>query len=119
MGIIKLAIKDFSRWIFWYPFRWLVTILPISWAYKLGYCMAYFLYLLNTRRKEKTRSELMRMDLGMGISADAIPHLFEKFYRDPAHRGHAQGVGLGLPLVKHIMEAHHGTVEVESSCGKG
>ena len=58
-------------------------------------------------------------DRGRGIPADVIPHLFERFYRAPEVRRDIQGVGLGLPLVSHIMGAHRGTVEVESVVGKG
>lgn len=58
-------------------------------------------------------------DRGLGISPESLPHLFERFYRDPDHSKHARGVGLGLPLVKHIMDAHSGTVEVQSTVGKG
>ena len=59
------------------------------------------------------------VDRGSGISEEVLPHLFEKFYRDPSHSLRVQGVGLGLPLVKHIMEVHGGKVEVESEIGKG
>ena len=58
-------------------------------------------------------------DRGRGIPSDALPHLFERFYRVPEVRRDVQGVGLGLPLVKHIMVAHRGRVEVESVVGKG
>jgi signal transduction histidine kinase len=58
-------------------------------------------------------------DCGEGVSRDALPHLFEKFYRDPARSSGVQGVGLGLPLVKHIMDAHGGAVLVKSTPGKG
>ncbi len=58
-------------------------------------------------------------DSGMGISPFVLPHLFEKFFRDPAHSGEISGVGLGLPLVKHIMDAHNGSVNVESIPGRG
>jgi signal transduction histidine kinase len=58
-------------------------------------------------------------DHGSGISGEALPHLFEKFYREPTHSGAVQGVGLGLPLVKHIMDAHNGRVEVRSTLSKG
>ena len=58
-------------------------------------------------------------DRGRGIPSDVIPHLFERFYRAPEVRRDIQGVGLGLPLVSHIMGAHGGTVEVESVVGKG
>ena len=58
-------------------------------------------------------------DLGRGIPREAVPHLFEKFYRAPEIRTAVHGVGLGLPLVKHIMGAHRGTVEVDTAVGKG
>jgi two-component system phosphate regulon sensor histidine kinase PhoR len=58
-------------------------------------------------------------DRGRGIPTDAFPHLFEKFYRVPEVRREIQGVGLGLPLVNHIMAAHRGTVEVASVVGTG
>lgn len=58
-------------------------------------------------------------DRGRGISAEALPHLFERFYRDPASSESVQGVGLGLPLVKRIMTEHGGSVEVTSTPGKG
>jgi len=58
-------------------------------------------------------------DRGRGIPSDAVPHLFERFYRAPDVRRDIQGVGLGLPLVSHIMAAHRGNVEVESVVGKG
>ena len=58
-------------------------------------------------------------DRGIGIPPEALPSLFQKFYRAVDHRGHARGVGLGLPLVKHIMDAHGGTVSVESTPGRG
>ncbi|HXX65144.1 MAG TPA: ATP-binding protein [Bacteroidota bacterium] len=58
-------------------------------------------------------------DRGRGIPPEVIPHLFERFYRAPDVRRDVQGVGLGLPLVKHIMDAHNGTVEVTSEVGEG
>jgi len=58
-------------------------------------------------------------DRGPGIPAESLPHLFERFYRDPTVKRKIQGVGLGLPLVRHIMDAHGGHVEVESTVGKG
>jgi signal transduction histidine kinase len=58
-------------------------------------------------------------DRGFGIPPSALPHLFEKFYRDASVKERVQGVGLGLPLVKHIMDAHGGKVEVDSALGRG
>jgi signal transduction histidine kinase len=58
-------------------------------------------------------------DRGLGIPAGALHHLFEKFFRDPSLPHRIQGVGLGLSVVKHIMTAHGGSVEVKSVPGKG
>ncbi len=59
-------------------------------------------------------------DYGIGIPEAEMPNIFEKFYR--VHEGaasHAGGTGLGLALVKHIMDAHGGDVKVRSEVGKG
>ena len=59
-------------------------------------------------------------DTGMGISPDALPHLFERFYRaDPARSRQTQGAGLGLALAKWIAERHRGTIDVKSQPGEG
>jgi two-component system phosphate regulon sensor histidine kinase PhoR len=59
-------------------------------------------------------------DRGIGIPAECHEKIFEKFYRVSGGLVHtAKGSGLGLALVRHIVHAHDGTVEVESSLGKG
>ena len=59
-------------------------------------------------------------DTGVGIPEDEIQHLFGKFYRVEANKKHAKGTGLGLNLVKQIIEnIHGGRVFVRSSVGKG
>lgn len=59
-------------------------------------------------------------DTGLGIPPDELPRLFEKFYRVREHRKVAQGTGLGLSLVKEIVETvHHGMVSVQSRVGSG
>ncbi len=58
-------------------------------------------------------------DQGRGIPSDAIPHLFERYYRGAKEKYEKRGVGLGLSLVKHIMDAHDGKVKVKSKPGKG
>ncbi len=59
-------------------------------------------------------------DTGLGIPPDAIPKLFDKFYRVENYKRVAKGTGLGLSLCKHIVETlHHGQVGVESELGMG
>jgi len=59
-------------------------------------------------------------DSGVGIPANEIDKVFERFYRGgDAHTRAAKGSGLGLTLVKEIVEAHGGTVRVESEVGRG
>jgi two-component system OmpR family sensor kinase len=59
-------------------------------------------------------------DTGPGISKEALPFLFERFYRtQDARRSEHSGSGLGLAIVKSIVEAHNGKVEVFSEVGEG
>jgi NtrC-family two-component system sensor histidine kinase KinB len=55
---------------------------------------------------------------GEGIAAEHMAHLFEQFYRVPGQQDES-GIGLGLSIVKEIVEAHGGTVGAESNPGKG
>ena len=59
-------------------------------------------------------------DTGIGIPEEALPHIFEPFYRVDQSRSRAVGgAGLGLPLVKDIVEKHGGEVAVKSAAGEG
>ena len=59
-------------------------------------------------------------DTGIGIPEEALPHIFEPFYRVDQSRSRAVGgAGLGLPLVKDIVEKHGGEVTVKSAAGEG
>ena len=55
-------------------------------------------------------------DNGCGIPADVLPHIFEPFFTT---RDVGQGTGLGLPVVRDIVQVHGGRVEVESHEGVG
>jgi PAS domain S-box-containing protein len=60
------------------------------------------------------------MDTGIGIPKEVIAKIFDRFYRVKDERTRqVVGTGLGLPIVKGIVEAHLGAVEVESEVGKG
>jgi len=59
-------------------------------------------------------------DTGIGIPEADQPYVFERFFRsDRARRAYSGGSGLGLSIVRWIVEAHKGTVEVRSQVGKG
>ncbi len=57
-------------------------------------------------------------DNGSGICPEDLHHIFKRFYRSRYSKD-TQGVGLGLPLAKSVVEAHNGTIEVDSWLGKG
>ena len=57
-------------------------------------------------------------DNGSGIYPEDLHHIFKRFYRSRYSKD-AQGIGLGLPLAKAIVEAHNGTIEVDSALGRG
>ncbi len=57
-------------------------------------------------------------DNGSGIYPEDLHHIFKRFYRSRYSKD-TQGIGLGLPLAKAIVEAHNGTIEVDSTLGRG
>ncbi len=58
-------------------------------------------------------------DFGVGITANILPHLFEKFYRNHRTQHHVGGTGLGLYLSKTIVSAHGGKIWIRSKDGQG
>src|SRR4029453_5920333 len=59
-------------------------------------------------------------DRGMGIDAEDIPHIFEPFYRGrEAVAAQIEGSGVGLSIVKQIVESHGGSIDVKSTPGVG
>lgn len=66
------------------------------------------------RMKRTSREvEVSIEDTGVGMSQEAISHIFERFYRQDKSRS-VEGNGLGLPIVKRIVDLHHGTIDVDS-----
>ena len=65
-------------------------------------------------------AELLIADTGIGIPTEALPQLFNRFYRVPGASGRThEGSGIGLSLVRELVTLHGGTIEVESKLGRG
>jgi signal transduction histidine kinase len=65
--------------------------------------------------EEALVSRVTIADSGIGISPEVIPHIFDRFYRSIGST--ATGAGIGLHLIKKIIDAHHGSISVESEVG--
>lgn len=72
-------------------------------------------------RTSKYKITITVRDQGFGISAEDLPHIFDRFYRADKSRSKttAEGYGLGLAIAKSIVDRHHGTIGVKSAPGKG
>ena len=65
------------------------------------------------------RAALAVTDTGIGIPADQLPHVFERFYRGAAARSQAEGAGLGLAIARWIAEVHGARIDIASEPGVG
>ncbi len=69
---------------------------------------------------DKEYAFIQVIDNGVGIPANALPHIFERFYRvDSARARHTGGTGLGLSIAQQIIQHHAGFIDVESKVGSG
>lgn len=71
-----------------------------------------------TSEGETEKALLTVADTGHGISPEALPHIFERFYQEQGTH-QASGTGIGLALVKNLVTLHHGTISVKSEPEKG
>lgn len=75
---------------------------------------------VKVERSPSGKAVISVCDHGIGIPADSLPRLFERFYRVDKDRSRALGgTGLGLAIVKHIAQLHNGEASVKSTPGKG
>jgi PAS domain S-box-containing protein len=74
---------------------------------------------VSLRRREPYAVEVVVSDQGMGMTPEQVERIFEKFYRGDASNTNISGTGLGMSIVRHIVEAHNGRVSVESRPGAG
>lgn len=73
-----------------------------------------------TLDRNEDNAVIVVKDTGVGIPADSIPHLFERFYRvDKARSRKSGGSGLGLSIVRNMLERNNGRIEVQSTPGSG
>jgi len=69
----------------------------------------------STRLVDREYAEITVADTGVGIAPDVLPHIFNRFYKSRD----SSGTGLGLPIARHLVEAHGGSITAESQPGQG
>jgi signal transduction histidine kinase len=73
-----------------------------------------------TMRAHEGRVQIRVADRGLGIDAADLPHLFKPFFRGRrAVDAQVRGSGVGLSIVRHVIDAHQATIAVESRVGEG
>ncbi len=73
-------------------------------------------------QRQEQQAQVSVIDHGVGIPAEQLPHIFERFYRVPdidVQTGSSVGVGLGLYIVQKIVERHNGRITATSTPGEG
>lgn len=75
--------------------------------------------MITARESVPDMVEVCLGDSGCGISAAEFENIFLPFYRSPAVKTATPGSGLGLSIVKHLVELHHGSITIESTLGQG
>ena len=69
---------------------------------------------------DQEMAQIVVRDTGQGIPADALPKLFDPFFRVQQHeRSHTKGLGLGLAIVKDLVDLHGGSISVQSTVHEG
>ena len=72
-----------------------------------------------TLRQDDNQAVLQVIDNGVGLDADSLKHIFDRFYQGGnSHRMHIDGTGIGLNLCKMIVDMHHGTIEARNRDGE-
>ncbi|MGL5381231.1 HAMP domain-containing sensor histidine kinase [Clostridium sp.] len=70
-------------------------------------------------KKEEEKIVFIVRDNGIGISKEDLPYIFERLYRGDKSRNYIKGNGIGLAIVKSILESHNAKIEAKSKIGKG
>jgi signal transduction histidine kinase len=98
--------------------EWLVAVLDNLIGNAIKYTEAGSITVKTTTQPRRLQIDVI--DTGIGIPSDALPYIFEKYYRVRNEGGgFVRGTGLGLALVKRIVERHGGDVRVQSRVGEG